>query len=369
MPAADNDMENFDLRKLFENDHGQTNPFAFLGRLDRYYPNQATHTTMLGYWVSIIDVIRYRSFNLTKSQFDVIYDEMLRMAQQSRESRVDNPIPRILEERPEIDWKVLIDAERDMRENEFASIQHLTLAMSVCLAPRRNDDSSRLRFCRAMPVYDPNLPEEQESNWCVIPYTNDPVLLDYRAYKTSGKYGRKVIRLATTSEYIAVAPDLPILGDILRGSYGSAPRDYVFSDAADTMSVARVARWTKAVSEIVTGAPLGIQVLRRLYSTYCWSKWGNNDRNLMLASELAAHSIQESRKYTLPGRIRVDPDNNDRAARADVTDEGPDAGPDTGLDPPATPQRPTQPSESEMRLRAAVEQVIEILRRTVAHAE
>lgn len=293
--ATDAEINDLDWRDMFAG--GMQ---SFLDWFQQTYPHPSTRKTYLGYLVTVVDNLKYRTLGITRSGYDLMYAAMTLGARAVQMEREMNAVPRQLQNRPDIDWQMFVDAEEELSQSQFGSWEHLILGLRVLLAPRRDDDFVQLRFRRTMPAYDPTTAKEEEFNYCVVPRDEtEPVILDFRAFKTSGHIGRTVVKLSDASSFSDVRPGLAKLGRLLRQNYEADERDYVLGySETDVPTPGSVADWIKGSVQAITNVAFGVQILRRIYSTWVWEQ-GFNHTQLEKSARLMGHSVAESNRYRM----------------------------------------------------------------------
>ena len=110
-----------------------------------------------------------------------------------------------------VDWSEVLKKEKKLRKREYASENHLTLAIYTYIEPLRSDFGDVRIFIDETEPYDRNY---------IFIDTNRPEnsFLNLSEYKTSKKYGNKRISLPTQ------------LVQIISSSLQSNPRRYLFED-------------------------------------------------------------------------------------------------------------------------------------------
>ena len=270
----------------------------FLQLLAEVWPNESTRITVLGYLVSVIDNVQPHNFGLSDRDYEVIYDHMLQGAQRRNRARSNNEAPEVIRDNPNVTkWERFIDFEKQMRDDDYGSMDHLGLAIRVLFSPRRDADFSLLKFCNRLPVLNE---DNDKFNWCEVPQDeSQPVKLDFRAYKTVRSFGRQNFHLSADSEYADVAPELVELGKIIRKNRERFPRTFVFPAVSrDEFSSTRVASQLKdVVSKVTDGVVFGVRILRKVYSTYTARVFGNNAIKRQHVAYLLAHSVAMNMTY------------------------------------------------------------------------
>lgn len=333
------DVDSFDLRRLFSK---RPRAKTFLDMMHEQYPNENTFNTYLGYWSSIFNACKYKTFGLNKTDVHEILLASRKASKKVSKKRETNAVPANMEDKRHLTWQIFVDAEKSLRNSEYASADHVAFALRILLCPRRDDDFARLRWTETAPQSD-------AWNYCVIPPRGEGrIHLVFQAYKTSKAYGKQIIYLDNDSIYSEIRPDLPELGEILATAYnnlsGTDKRGFVLETSTESVSNSTVAasmRLKSIAARKIQDGNIGIRALRRIYSS--WS----NAQNWTVAQKrnsayIMGHSLEEAQRYVLQGW--------EDATRGDDTTEA----------QPAQPE-PTAPS----RLVEAVTKVIAILQEAI----
>ena len=233
----------------------------FLEWLPQVYPNQSTRATTLGAVVSLLDVLGSRTVGVTAAGYDAIWNKMQNEAA-ARDRQRDQNEPRDFD--VDVSWDVIVAAEKQLRDNEYASEQHLVLALYTLLPPRRGDYFD----CR----YVTREPAVDTKNYIVVPENEDDscwVILG--SYKTVRAYGRYVLKLSADSQYAKFMTDIDVLNDTIRKyveEKNLRNNKLFFPDRNGNANPARFHSVLKAALFKTTGVHLGIRNLRRMYITY-----------------------------------------------------------------------------------------------------
>lgn len=313
------DVDNFDLRKLFARTGTRSRSDTFLAFMRQTYPNQNTFNTYLGYWISIFNTCRYKSFGLAKSEVHEIMVESRKASRVVSKNRGENAIPPRMQNIVNITWDMFVDAEKRMRQSEYASADHVAFALRVLLCPRRDDDFARLKWTTKPPPDD-------DWNYVVVPPRNaGPIHFVFQRYKTRRFYNTQIIHLSNESKYTDIRPDLPELGEILSTYYeklGQKDKSgfvLVTSDESLSLSAVRARDKLRSIAgEVVQGGgAVGIQALRKIYSSWAAQQdWTVNQR--ADSAYLMGHSLTESARYNMQGwgQNAADEEDDDAADEA-----------------------------------------------------
>jgi hypothetical protein len=292
LPANAAAIANFDLKTLIKSPASE-----FINLLQVTWPNSSTRTTVLGYLVSIIDNLQHQNFGWSDRDYEIVYQYMLDNAHNRNRARMNNEAPEVIRQNPEIKWETFVEYEKQMRDNDFGSMDHLALAIRVLFAPRRDHDFSLLKFCTRLPVLNE---ANDKYNYIEVPTdANAAVKLDFRSFKTVRSFNRQVFHLTADSEYSDVAPDLVELAKIIRKNRERFPRTFVFPAVnRDEYSSTRVANQLKdVVSQVTDGVVFGVRILRKVYTTYALRVHGNSAIKREHVAFLMAHSVSMSNTY------------------------------------------------------------------------
>jgi len=233
----------------------------FLEWLPQVYPNQSTRATTLGAIVSLLDVLGSRTVGVNAVGYDAIWNSMQQEAA-ARDRQRDQNEPRDFD--VDISWDRIVAAEKQLRDTEFASEQHLVLALYVLLPPRRGDYFD----CR----YVTREPAADGKNYIVVPENeDDPCWVILGSYKTVRAYGRYLVKLSPDSQYAKYMTDINVLNETIR-EYAKEKtlrsNDLFFPDRNGNANSARFHSVLKAALFKTTGVHLGIRNLRRMYVTH-----------------------------------------------------------------------------------------------------
>lgn len=233
---------------------------------------------------------------IKKMQFTCDYREeftqyMKENGAAAKAKRAQNAPPPVVQENPSLTWRKFVAAEKTLRESEaeYASVDHLVLALHTLIPPARTADVyDKMHVVSVLPPESP----EDDNNYCVV--TLDDVTLHIRRYKTVRAYGPITITLDESSEYYDVCPELPVLSDIIR-AYVSRGK---LKSGSKLFPTAAMQLLTNAIERHIGVPDVGNQTVRRLYQEHLLDQGLSRAKQEKLNS-LMGHNVDQGSYYDI----------------------------------------------------------------------
>lgn len=165
-----------DAAEMFEN------PDKIIESIDTTYTNVNSRKTM---YTALISFIKHTHVKVSDETQEKLYSNMMQYAKESQKIAAQNLPPKQLEGNL-ITWKNIVALELKLREEQYASPNHLLVALYSLVEPRRLGDYNMLLFCDTAKQFN----EATSPNKILINRRNKFCQLEISDFKTIGSHGK-----------------------------------------------------------------------------------------------------------------------------------------------------------------------------------
>lgn len=229
-----------------------------------------TKSTTIGSLKKSLSVLLEREFNVSSKLKEYTAAVQMQRGQ-------NKPTAKMMENR-HVSWNGLIEYEKQLRETKYGSPQHALVALRVFAFPRRDSD------VQSMIVSENSIPGK---NTLVL---SDPIVLEYHDHKTKQYHPPLIFKLSEDDPRIKVAPQLPLLGQILR--------EYVTKNnlMGKPLFENVPSLWKRVMTHAFDVDTMGIQECRRLFVQHiCDQRLDKNARDMI--AEMCGHNLVQQLAY------------------------------------------------------------------------
>jgi hypothetical protein len=223
-------------------------------RLVKFIDDRYTNAnSRKAYYTAIVSLIKHTNLTISDAVHEVYYDKMMESLHAALEVAKENQ-PKVAGMQlngKAIQWNDVIECEKKLRKDEYASRAHLLVAMYSLIPPRRLGDYQDMEVFKNKTEYD-----AATGNKMLINTRNKYADMSISDYKTSGIYETYEKRIQG------------VLFTIIKTSLAAEKRRYLFENTLGAPYVSGT--FSKAVTDVFKrklGASLGVNSLRHLKIT------------------------------------------------------------------------------------------------------
>jgi hypothetical protein len=215
------------------------------------YPNMNSRT---GYLVAFVSLIKHTTLQVTDAVQQKYFDAMMKSAGAAQEVAKEN-VPRVasvmLNGKP-IQWKDVLECEKRLRKDEFASRDHLLVSMYTLIPPRRLKDYCKMEVFKSQTEFN----NSEEPNKMFLNTRNKFVEMSIGNYKTAKTYDKYEVKLTG------------VLFEIIKTSMMEHKRRYLFQNTnQDSYTSGTFSKYVTDTFKRVLKTSLGCNGLRHLKIT------------------------------------------------------------------------------------------------------
>jgi adenylate kinase family enzyme len=157
------------------------------------YPNMNSRT---GYLVAFVSLIKHTNLQVTDEVQQKFFDAMMQSAGAAQEIAKENApkVASIMLNGKPVQWKDVLECEKRLQKDEYASRDHLLVAMYTLIPPRRLKDYAKMEVFKSQSEFN----SSEEPNKMFVNTRNKYVEMcigNYKTAKTYDKYEVKMTRV------------------------------------------------------------------------------------------------------------------------------------------------------------------------------
>lgn len=197
-----------DLQKLVNN------PRKVIDYINNRYTNKNSRRSYLTAWNSLL---KHTTLEISDANQQLFFDAMMKAANEADDAAKDNApkVAEVMLNGKRVTWRDVLECEKRLRKDEYASRDHLLIAMNSLRPPRRLKDYCDMEVCKNKSEFD----RSTYHNKMYLDTRNKFAQMTIGEYKTAKTYGDYEAKISGT------------LYDIIKCSLNEEKRKYLFENA------------------------------------------------------------------------------------------------------------------------------------------
>jgi hypothetical protein len=179
----------------------------------RRYPNMNLRT---GYLVAFVSLIKHTNLQVADTVQQKFYDAMMEAAGAAQDIAKDNApkVASIMLNGKPVQWKDVLECEKRLRKDEFASKDHLLVSMYTLIPPRRLKDYGKMEVFKSQTEFNGS----EEPNKMFVNTRNKYVEMCIGNCKTAKTYDKYEAKLTG------------VLFDVIKTNLAEHKQNYLFEN-------------------------------------------------------------------------------------------------------------------------------------------